>query len=401
MSRLWDKGAKLDQRVLEFTAGEDHALDDRLVAYDVRASIAHAEMLAEARLLPAADLELIRDGLTAIAEAHARGEWRVPLEQEDGQTALEFRLTERIGAAGARIHLGRSRNDQVLAALRLYLRDVVAALAAGADEVAASLHGIATRQGGIALPGYTHMQQAMPSSVDWWARGFATEVQDDVEGLRSTLRRIDRNPLGSAAGYGTPGLPVSREATRSRLGFADVQEPVTAVQLSRGKAESQLLFEITLLMQDLGRLSSDILLFYTREFAFVELSVAVTTGSSIMPQKRNPDVFELIRGRSATALACLIEALSIYSRLPSGYNRDVQLVKAPLFRGIDACAQVLAVLPAALEGLRFLPENIRLDPGIHAAARANELVVREGLPFREAYRRVAEEMGIEKGAGTR
>jgi argininosuccinate lyase len=392
MSRLWDKGATLDERVLQFTAGEDHALDDRLVAYDVRASIAHAEMLAETRLLPVADMEKIRDGLKAIGESHARGEWRVPLEQEDGQTALELRLTERIGPAGARIHLGRSRNDQVLAALRLYMRDVVAALATGAEAVAEALHALATRQGGVPLPGYTHMQQAMPSSVDWWARGFAAEIRDDAEGLRQALRRIDRNPLGSAAGYGTPNLPVSREATRSRLGFADVQEPVTAVQLSRGKAESHLLFEIALLMQDLGRLAADILLFYTREFAFVELPAAVTTGSSIMPQKRNPDVFELIRGRSATALACLVEAMAIYSRLPSGYNRDVQLVKAPLFRGIDVCSQVLAVLPPALEGLRFLPENIRLDPAIHAAARANELVVREGVPFREAYRRVADEM---------
>jgi argininosuccinate lyase len=392
MSRLWDKGARLDERVLAFTAGEDHVLDDRLVAYDVRASIAHAEMLAETRLLPVADMEKIRDGLKAIGESHARGEWRVPLEQEDGQTALELRLTERIGPAGARIHLGRSRNDQVLAALRLYMRDVVAALATGAEAVAEALHALATRQGGVPLPGYTHMQQAMPSSVDWWARGFAAEIRDDAEGLRQALRRIDRNPLGSAAGYGTPNLPVSREATRSRLGFADVQEPVTAVQLSRGKAESHLLFEIALLMQDLGRLAADILLFYTREFAFVELPAAVTTGSSIMPQKRNPDVFELIRGRSATALACLVEAMAIYSRLPSGYNRDVQLVKAPLFRGIDVCSQVLAVLPPALEGLRFLPENIRLDPAIHAAARANELVVREGVPFREAYRRVADEM---------
>lgn len=397
MNRLWDKGAPLDARVLAFTAGEDHVLDDRLVAYDVRASIAHAEMLAEARLLSAEDLAAIRDGLAAIGDAHARGEWKVTLEQEDGQTALETLLTGRIGPAGARIHLGRSRNDQVLAALRLYLRDVVGELAAGADAIAEALHGIATRQGSVALPGYTHMQQAMPSSVDWWARGFATEVRDDATGIRQTLRRIDRNPLGSAAGYGTPGLAVSREATRARLGFADVQEPVTAVQLSRGKAESQLLFEITLLMQDLGRLAADILLFYTREFAFVELPDAVTTGSSIMPQKRNPDVFELIRGRSATALACLVEALGVFSRLPSGYNRDVQLIKAPLFRGIDACAHVLAVLPAALNGLRFVPANIRLDPSIRAAERANELVVREGLPFRDAYRKVATEIERQKG----
>ena len=397
MSRLWDKGVSLDRRVLEFTAGEDHALDDRLVAYDVRASIAHAEMLAEVRLLSAEDLGKIRDGLIEIGAEHARGEWRVPLEQEDGQTALEARLTVRIGQAGARIHLGRSRNDQVLAALRLYMRDVVAELAAAADAVADALLAVAARQGEVALPGYTHMQQAMPSSVDWWARGFAAEIRDDAEGMRQTLRRINRNPLGSAAGFGTPNLPISREATRQRLGFDDVQEPVTAVQLSRGKAESQLLFEVTLLMQDLGRLATDLLLFYTREFAFVELPAEMTTGSSIMPQKRNPDVFELIRGRSATALACLVEALSVYSRLPSGYNRDLQLIKAPLFRGIDVCSQVLVVLPAALEGLRFRPENIRLDPSIQAAARANELVVKEGIPFRDAYRRVA--VDIEKESG--
>ena len=397
MSRLWDKGVSLDRRVLEFTAGEDHALDDRLVAYDVRASIAHAEMLAEVHLLSAEDLGKIRDGLIEIGAEHARGEWRVPLEQEDGQTALEARLTVRIGQAGARIHLGRSRNDQVLAALRLYMRDVVAELAAAADAVADALLAVAARQGEVALPGYTHMQQAMPSSVDWWARGFAAEIRDDAEGMRQTLRRINRNPLGSAAGFGTPNLPISREATRQRLGFDDVQEPVTAVQLSRGKAESQLLFEVTLLMQDLGRLATDLLLFYTREFAFVELPAEMTTGSSIMPQKRNPDVFELIRGRSATALACLVEALSVYSRLPSGYNRDLQLIKAPLFRGIDVCSQVLVVLPAALEGLRFRPENIRLDPSIQAAARANELVVKEGIPFRDAYRRVA--VDIEKESG--
>ncbi|MBF8292732.1 MAG: argininosuccinate lyase [Steroidobacteraceae bacterium] len=397
MSRLWDKGASLDRRVLEFTAGEDHALDDRLVAYDVRASIAHAEMLAEVRLLSAEDLGKIRSGLIEIGAEHARGEWCVPLEQEDGQTALETRLTARIGQAGARIHLGRSRNDQVLAALRLYLRDVVTELAAAADTVGDALLAIAARQGGVVLPGYTHMQQAMPSSVDWWARGFVAEIRDDAEGIRQTLRRINRNPLGSAAGYGTPNLPISREATRQRLGFDAVQEPVTAVQLSRGKAESQVLFEVTLLMQDLGRLATDLLLFYTREFAFVELPAEMTTGSSIMPQKRNPDVFELIRGRSATALACLVEVLSVYSRLPSGYNRDLQLIKAPLFRGIDVCSQVLAVLPAALEGLRFRPENIRLDPSIQAAARANELVVKEGIPFRDAYRRVAVDIERESG----
>jgi argininosuccinate lyase len=203
------------------------------------------------------------------------------------------------------------------------------------------------------------------------------------------LRRIDKSPLGSAAGYGTPGLPIDREATRTALGFAAVHQPVTAVQLSRGKAEAQLLFEITLLLQDLGRFAADVLLFATREFGFVTLPEAFTTGSSIMPQKRNPDVFELIRGRSATAQACLIEALGVYAKLPSGYHRDLQLLKFPLFRGIDSALDTLAILPPAIAALQFQREAIRLDPAIHAAEEANRLAVTEGIPFREAYQRVA------------
>ena len=389
MSRLWDKGAPLDERVLRYTAGEDFALDERLVAYDVRASIAHAEMLAAQELLSAEDLAALRAGLAALAEEHAGGLWHIELADEDGQTALERRLTERIGAAGGRIHLGRSRNDQVLTALRLYLRDAVDALSAAAQSVADGLERLGVRERSTELPGYTHMQQAMPSSVPLWAGGFAAEIRDDAAALRHVHRRLGRNPLGSAAGYGTPGLPLDREATREKLGFAEVHEPVTAVQLSRGKAEAELLFHISLLMQDLGRLAADVLLFYTQEFAFVELPEAFTTGSSIMPQKRNPDVFELIRARSASAQACLLEALAICAKLPSGYQRDLQLLKFPLFRSIDSALETLDILAAALEAIRFRPQHIRLDPAIHAAEQANRLVVSEGIPFREAYRRVA------------
>jgi argininosuccinate lyase len=388
MTRLWDKGAPLDERVLEYTAGEDYALDERLVPYDIRASIAHAEMLAARKLLSAADLDAIRSGLTAIGDEHAKGLWRIELSDEDGQTALEKRLTARIGDAGGRVHLGRSRNDQVLTAIRLYLRDAVDALASGARSVAAALDRLAARESATPLPGYTHMQQAMPSSVALWAGGFAAELQDDAEGLLAVQRRIGKSPLGSAAGYGTPGLPLDRTATRDALQFAVTHEPVTAVQLSRGKAEAQVLFETALLMQDLGRFAADVLLFYTQEFAFVALPDAFTTGSSIMPQKRNPDVFELIRGRSATAHACLSEALGICAKLPSGYQRDLQLLKVPLFRGIDVATRTLDILPPAVDAMRFRVENITLDPAIHAAEEANAMVVREGIPFREAYRRV-------------
>ena len=389
MTRLWDKGAPLDDRVLQYTAGEDYALDERLVRYDVRASIAHAEMLNAQKLLSDSDLAAIRTGLTAIGEAHLRGEWRIELTDEDGQTALEKRLTERIGPAGGRVHLGRSRNDQVLTAIRLYLRDAIEELHTGALRVADTLDRLAAREQSTALPGYTHMQQAMPSSVKLWAGGFAAEIRDDAESLSSVQRRASKSPLGSAAGYGTPGLPIDRDATRQKLDFSAVHEPVTAVQLSRGKAEAHLLFEATLLMQDLGRFAADVLLFYTQEFGLLDLPDAFTTGSSIMPQKRNPDVFELIRGRSATSLACLVEALGVCAKLPSGYQRDLQLLKFPLFRGIDIALQTLDILPPAIDAMRFKADRIRLDPAMHAAEEANRLVVTEGIPFREAYRRVA------------
>jgi argininosuccinate lyase len=389
MTRLWDKGRSLDSAVLGFTAGEDHALDERLVRYDVRASIAHAEMLAARGLLSAPELDDVRAALTAIGEEHAQGRWRISLDQEDCQTAIENLLTARIGAAGGRLHAGRSRNDQVLAALRLYLGDAARDLGQGALGVADALDALAARHPDLVIPGYTHMQQAMPSSVALWAGGFAAEIRDDAQGMEAAQRRIGKNPLGSAAGYGTPGLPISREETRQRLGFAVTQEPVTAVQLSRGKAEAQLLFEITLLAQDLSRLAADLLLFYTREFGLVRLPDEFTTGSSIMPQKRNPDVFELVRGRSAVAQAALNEVLGVTQKLTSGYHRDLQLIKAPLFRAVDSCLQTLAILPRALDGVNFRPEGVRLDPGIHAAERANEMVARENVPFREAYRRVA------------
>jgi argininosuccinate lyase len=396
MTRLWDKGAPLDSRVLAYTAGEDYSLDERLVAYDARASIAHARMLNQRQLLSDADFSAIHAGIEAVAAEHARGEWRIALEDEDGQTALEKRLTARIGAAGGRVHLGRSRNDQVLTAIRLYLRDAIEQLGAGAIEVADALDRLGEREGSIPLPGYTHMQQAMPSSVALWAGGFASELRDDAHGLRLVHRRAGRSPLGSAAGYGTPGLPLDRHATQRELGFAEVQEPVTAVQLSRGKAESQLLFEITLLMQDLGRFAADVLLFYTQEFAFLALPDEFTTGSSIMPQKRNPDVFELVRGRTATAQGCLTEALAIFAKLPSGYQRDLQLLKLPLFRGIDLALATTSILVPAIDAMRFRADHIHLDPSIHAAERANELVVREGIPFREAYRRVGAELAAAK-----
>ena len=390
MARLWEKGLPLAERVLRYTAGEDHRLDARLVPYDVRGSIAHAEMLAATGLISDDDCAAIRSGLRELETSFAAGEWRISLEDEDVHTALESRLTATIGDPGARLHLGRSRNDQVLTALRLYLLDTSADLGERVQALRDALAQLAARQGEVELPGYTHMQHAMPSSVALWCGGFDEAFADAIAGLEATRRRCSKNPLGSAAGYGTPGLPLDRDLTTARLGFAETQSPVTAVQLSRGKAESTVLFEITLLLQDLGRMATDLLLFYTQEFAYIALAPDVTTGSSIMPQKRNPDVLELLRSSSATAQACLDESLMITAKLQSGYQRDLQRLKAPLFRAIDLAADSVDIMAFLLDGLSFRPENITLDPGSHATAEAYRLVTDEGMPFRDAYRRIAE-----------
>ena len=389
MTRLWEKGANLDAQILRYTAGEDHALDARLVPYDVAGSQAHVEMLRSQGLIDDADCASICDGLAQLAVDHAAGNWQISLADEDVHTALETRLTARIGAAGGRLHLGRSRNDQVLTALRLYLKDAAEQLAGQAADCVTALDRLSERQGHLVLPGYTHMQQAMPSSVKDWAKGFAAELDDDATGLKRAADRADRSPLGSAAGYGVPGLPIDRAATAHALGFAAVHEPVTAVQLSRGKAEAQLAFEISLTLNDLGRLASDLLLFYTQEFAYVRLPDSMTTGSSIMPQKRNPDVLELVRSAVAVAQGALAEILAITAKLPSGYQRDLQRLKPPLFRSIDLAEATLSIMAHTLDGVQFRPDNIVMDQGLYAAEQANALVLKEGIPFREAYRRVA------------
>jgi argininosuccinate lyase len=394
MKRLWDKGEPLDQRVLRYTAGEDHLLDGRLVPYDVRASVAHAAMLCNQGLLSESDFKSIQSGLEALADGHAAGEWEITLEDEDVHTALEVRLTTAIGDAGKRIHLGRSRNDQVLVALRLYLLDAAQELEQSARATASALLELAGRNKDTALPGYTHMQQGMPSSVELWAGGFANELEDDADGISAACRRISKNPLGSAAGYGTPGLPIDREHTRAALGFGEVHSPVTAVQLSRGKAEAHLVFELCMLMQDLGKLAADLLLYYTQEFAFIKLPENMTTGSSIMPQKRNPDVLELVRGATATLNAALMEILGITTKLSSGYQRDLQRLKPPLFRAIDLAGASAEIMAHLIKGVEFVADNIELDDAIFAAEQANKLAVEEGMSFRDAYLQVAQ--GLKK-----
>lgn len=379
----------MDQAILEFTVGNDYLLDERLAKYDIAASKAHVQMLAKCGHLSEVDAKGITATLDTLAKAHEKGEWHIAPEEEDIHTALEGRL----GELGKKIHLGRSRNDQVLVALRLYLKDAISEIGSQVEGLASALDTLATGQGGIPLPGYTHLQRAMPSSVALWSGGFAEELRSHT--LWAAMDLADRNPLGSAAGYGTPGLHLDREYTTQELGFSETQEPVTTAQLSRGKAEAALAFALTLILQDIGRLASDLCLFATQEFAFVRLPEEMTTGSSIMPQKRNPDVFELVRGHAAQASSKLMAILAITAKMTSGYHRDLQLIKAPLFELIDTASAVIEVMTHAIPGVRFDPVKTQaaMTPEIFAAQRAYELVQAEGIPFREAYRRVAEELG--------
>ena len=398
MTRLWDKGSPVDSAILHFTVGDDWILDQRLVAHDVRASVAHARMLAKQGLLSAADAEAIARTLDELGAAHARGEWAIAREEEDAHTALEARLVAKLGEAGKRVHLGRSRNDQVLTAMRLWLREEITTLAVMVEALAEAADALAKRESSVLLPGYTHMQRAMPSSVGLWAGGFATEFRDDAASLRRLLERVATCHLGSAAGYGVPFLPLDSEATSRELGFDGAQEPVTACQLSRGKAEASFAFEASLLLQDIGRMASDLCLYATSEFAFVRLPQEFTTGSSIMPQKRNPDVFELLRARSAQASADLLAVLNVPVKLTSGYHRDLQLIKAPLFRMADAASACTGILTHALSGVRFDPERCAaaMDPSLYATEEACKLVLEDGLPFRDAYQRIAARYGQSK-----
>lgn len=388
MKRLWDKGETVDDLILAYTVGEDPQWDERLVQFDIQASIAHAEMLTEQALIPQRIGNILADRLQEIGRDHLAGLWSITMEEEDCHTAIENRL----GPEGAYIHLGRSRNDQVLTALRLYLIEANRNLQNLANQIADALERFDVSQQRIRLPGYTHLQRAMASTIGEWLGGFATEIRTDADQFRQTRLFTGTNPLGTAAGYGTPGLRLNRDRTTESLGFDRTQNPAPAAQLSRGKAEAATAFACTILMQDIGRLASDLVLYSTAEFGFVRLPKAFTTGSSIMPQKRNPDVFELIRAHSAQAPAALQSILAITAKMTSGYHRDLQLIKAPLFRLLDQTIASSKIMLHAIPALTFDAEACRraLDPSLQAAEEAYQLVQAEGIPFREAYRKIGE-----------
>ena len=388
--RLWEKGQPLDRLIERFTVGDDPLLDARLVHYDVEGSRAHAKMLHSIGVLDEGELDWLLAGLDSIEDASHTGEFSIDQSDEDVHTAVERFLVERLGDVGKKLHTGRSRNDQVLVDLRLWQRDAVKAVRLALKSTVGAFEAFGEAYDDVPLPGYTHLQRAMPSSVRGWADGFSQLLRQNLPLLDAAAVLASASPLGSAAGYGVPDvLGIDRELTARELGFASVLEPAEAAQPSRGKAEATLLFALAEIARDLGKWAWDVCLYVTAEFGFFKLPDAFTTGSSIMPQKKNPDVLELMRGKAAVVRSCLAEVQAISGGLPSGYHRDLQLLKRPLFRGFDTTLAMLEVTAHVMSGLQV--DSFRcaaaMSPELYATEEAYRLV-RQGVPFREAYRQV-------------
>ncbi|MCA8925322.1 MAG: argininosuccinate lyase [Planctomycetes bacterium] len=388
--RLWDKGEALHPEILEYTVGNDYVLDLDLVEEDVWGSLAHSQMLAEVGVIGDQDRAAIHAGLCEVLAEHRRGDFAISPEEEDVHTAVEGRLTAKVGPAGGKLHTGRSRNDQVLVDVRLFVkRRLLEAITAGA-ELARALLAVARTYADAPLPGYTHMRQAMPSSVGLWAAGHAEGIEEDLLALEQAYQAADRCPLGSAAGFGVP-LPLDRRRTAALLGFGALQVNPQAVQTSRGKIEAQALFAATLLAHDLASLAWDLQLMSSPEYGFVRLPGRVATGSSIMPQKRNPDVCELTRANAGVLQSYLDRVLLVAGRLPSSYHRDYQLTKEPVLRGLHLVRHMTRAMELTVTDLQVDTDRAAsaVAEEAYAAHRAFALAG-AGVPFRDAYRQVGE-----------
>ncbi len=394
---LWQKpGVTVDAEIQSFLAGDDVVLDREFFLHDIAASRAHAQGLQRIGILTADELAALERELDALAADFRSGAFVLDAAYEDGHSAIEARLTQRLGDPGRKIHTGRSRNDQVLVATRLWLKEKLASLRGIAREVAGIALERAEAEAQLPMPGYTHLQRAVVSSAGMWWAGWAEAFIDDALRAADTLDWIDANPLGTAAGYGV-NLPLDRDHTTQALGFARMQVSPLYAQLSRGKFELAAIEALASAMLDLRRLAWDLSLFTSSEFGFVALPAQYTTGSSIMPNKRNPDVIELMRASYASVAAARAEIEQLLS-LPSGYHRDLQLSKGALYHGFGKGLPALALLPDLLRNLEWKPEALRaaLEPSMYATDLAVDLA-RQGLPFREAYRQAADPQRWEGG----
>ena len=388
---LWSPVGGVNAQMLAYTIGNDRDVDALLLRWDVLGSLGHVEGLRRAGLLSPTEHQKLRAGLRAALRAVDSGTLRIGQEHEDGHSAVEMWLTKKWGTTGQRLHTGRSRNDQVAVDLRLWLKHELLGLHDAAGRCVEVLLAWAARHQRVLLPGYTHTRRAMPSSLGLWAGAYAEGLLDSLEALPALWRRVDRSPLGSAAGYGVP-LPLDREAVARALGFAGLDRNVATVQNGRGKLEAAALFWCTEVAHELSRLASDVILYSAEEFGYLVLPTDLATGSSIMPQKRNPDLFELTRARAAVLEGDLATVMALKGKLSGGYHRDFQLLKEPLLRGVQRTREMLEMMATAVPRLEADPARCR------AALAGDALVTDEvmrrvelGEPFRAAYRTVSEE----------
>ncbi len=392
MSKLWDKGYDLNSQIEAFTVGQDYLLDQELVSYDCVASKAHADVLEAAELLSPDEAQKIRAELDVIIQLHIKGEFPIDRSQEDCHTAIETHLIRELGDVGKKIHTARSRNDQVLTALRLYYKDKLNHIEDLRGELVIALKVFLTNHGKIAYPGYTHMQKAMPSSFGLWANAFIDSMQDNGLMLAAAREIMDQSPLGTAAGYGVP-LDIDRGLSAKKMGFKRVQHNPIYAQFSRGKLEVFMIQVLSQMTFDLNKIASDLILFNMAEFSFVTLPDEFCTGSSIMPQKKNPDVLELLRAKHHEVMACGFQVASTSANLISGYNRDVQLTKEPVMKALRITKECLEIAVLLFQHLRVNSQACEkaMTKELFATERAYELV-KSGMPFRDAYQKVAEEL---------
>ncbi|MDE6865885.1 MAG: argininosuccinate lyase [Muribaculaceae bacterium] len=386
--QLWNKGFEPDRAIEEFTVGQDRELDLRLARYDVMGSMAHIKMLESIGLLTSEELALLLPALEEILESINRGEFKIEDGVEDVHSQVEFLLTARLGDVGKKIHSGRSRNDQVLVDLKLFFRDELKKIAESVDRLFHTLQSLSERHKDKLMPGYTHLQVAMPSSFGLWFGAYAESLTDDMQLVKAAYHIANQNPLGSAAGYGS-SFPLNREMTTELLGFENPHYNVVAAQMSRGKTERAVAMAIAAVASTLGHLAMDVCQWMCNNFAFISFPDELTTGSSIMPHKKNPDVFEIMRGKCNRLQALPNELTILTANLPLGYNRDLQLMKDIVFPATTELVECLDMAGFMLEQVR-VKEDILSDPRydyIFTVEDVNRLVL-EGMPFRDAYREV-------------
>ena len=387
-NKLWDKGFEPDRAIEAYTVGRDRELDLRLARYDVEGSLAHIAMLEKIGLLTRDELTTLTAGLQAIAGEIAAGRFEIEPDTEDIHSQVELLLTRRLGDVGKKIHSGRSRNDQVLVDLKLFLRDELRQTADDVQTLFDRLQELSERHKEVLMPGYTHLQIAMPSSFGLWFGAYAETLVDDMRLLAAAWHIANQNPLGSAAGYGS-SFPLDRRMTTQLLGFEELHYNVVAAQMSRGKSERAAATALAAVAATVGRLAMDVCLMMSQNFGFVSLPDELTTGSSIMPHKKNPDVFEIMRGRCNRLQSVPNEIALLTANLPAGYHRDLQLLKEILFPAFGELRGTLGMCDFMLAHLR-VNDRILDDPKydyLFTVEDVNRLVL-QGVPFREAYRRV-------------